>query len=225
MIYVNGDSWTSGWPDEETYGHREFSWPHVLSLKLNQPVFNDARAASSNYRIYRRTFDYLLENCPKIAIISLTSWVRVEYGNCESGKIFQYIPKKDPKFYKNDWHPYLAYTNFLRQIISLQNIATQTNTQLWLLDSYKNNFNRCPTLEWFKDILKEGGVFDAMNDERIEQKFNKVLALSKHINYDNFISEKSYQELIVGCKIEQYHPVKDGHALIADIVYNRIKNY
>ena len=130
MIYVNGDSWTSGWPAEETYGHQEFSWPYLLSLKLNQPVLNDARAASSNYRIYRITFDYLLTNRPKIAIVFLTSWLRIEHGNCESGKIYQYLPGRDPKFYKNDWHPYLSYTNFLRQIISLQKTYMPYRTRI-----------------------------------------------------------------------------------------------
>ena len=100
MIYVNGDSWTSGWPDEETFGHREFSWPHLLSLKLNDTVINDARAASSNYRIYRRTFDYLLNNKPTLSIVCLTNWIRIEMGNIESVKIYQYLPIRDKKYFK-----------------------------------------------------------------------------------------------------------------------------
>ena len=223
MIYVNGDSWTSGWPDEETYGHREFSWPHLLSLKSNNAVINDDRAGSSNYRIYRRSFDYLLNNSPSLSIVCLTSWVRLECGNAESGKIFQYLPSRDPQFFKNTWHPYLAYTNFLRQIISLQSVAKTTNNRLFLLDTYDNNLNRNPTLEWFKKILHEGGVFDVMDDVQIEQKFNKVLALNKHIDYNMFLSEKSYYDLITGCELIQKHPTKDGHKKIANFVYDKIK--
>jgi hypothetical protein len=222
MIYVNGDSWTSGWPDEETYGHREFSWPRLLSLKINDTVINDARASCSNYRIYRRTFDYLLGNSPACAIVCLTSWVRVEYGNSETGKIFQYLPARDPEYYKKDWHPYLAYSSCLRQIISLQLVAKITNTQLFFLDTFKDNLNKTPTLEWFKKLLQQNGVLDKMDDKRITQKFNKIVSLNSHIDYSMFLSEQSYQEIISGCKLEQGHPVKDGHEQIAEFIYQKL---
>jgi len=223
MIYVNGDSWTSGWPDEETHGHREFSWPYLLGQLLEQPVFNDARAASSNYRIYRRTFDYLLTQTPDLAIVAWTKWVRVEFGNAETGKIYQYMPGRDPEFFKKDWHPHLAYTNFLRQIISLQKIAENTNTKLCMIDTFQNNLIMNPTLEWFKDILREGQVFDLMDDDRIEQKFNKVLALNKHIDYNKFMFTSSYQELIKDFQLVKDHPVKDGHEHMSEMIYNYLR--
>jgi len=223
MIYVNGDSWTSGWPDEETYGHREFSWPYLLGQLLEEPVFNDARAASSNYRIYRRTFDYLLNQTPDLAIVAWTQWIRVEFGNAASGKIYQYIPTRDPGFFKRDWHPYLAYTNFLRQIISLQKIAENTNTKLWMIDTFRDNLIVNPTLEWFKDILREGQVFDLMDDDRIEKKFNKVLALNNHIDYDKFMFVDSYQDLIKDFQLVKNHPVKDGHQHLSQMIYNYLR--
>jgi len=223
MIYVNGDSWTSGWPDEETYGHREFSWPYLLGQLLEQPVFNDARAASSNYRIYRRTFDYLLNQQPALAIVAWTTWVRVEFGNAETGKIYQYMPGRDPEFFKKDWHPYLAYTNFLRQIISLQTTAEKTNTRLYMIDTFQNNLQTQPTLEWFKYILREGQIFDLMDDDRIEQKFNKVLALNKHIDYDKFMFSSSYQELVKDFQLVKDHPVKDGHQHLSEMIHNYLR--
>jgi hypothetical protein len=222
MIYVNGDSWTSGWPDEETHGHRNFSWPHLLSLKTGNIVINDARAASSNYRIYRRSFDYILSNAPDIAVIFFTSWIRLESGNAESGKIYQYIPVRDPAFFKNDWSPYLAYTTFLRQIISLQLASKSVGTKLYMLDTFSDNLIKHPTKEWFITILKDTGMFDKFDDERIEKKFNKILALNQLIDYNMFISESSYQTLINGCMLKQNHPIKDGHESIATIVYNAI---
>lgn len=223
MIYVNGDSWTSGWPDEETYGHREFSWPHLLGQLLEQPVLNDARAASSNYRIYRRTFDYLLNQTPALAIVAWTSWIRVEFGNAESGKIYQYIPGQHPEFFKKDWHPYLAYTNFLRQIISLQNISEKTNTKLCMIDTFQNNLMINPTLEWFKGILQQGQVFESMDDDRIEKKFNTVLSLNRHIDYNKFMFKNSYQELIKDFQLVKRHPVHDGHQHLAGMIYNYLR--
>jgi len=222
MIYVNGDSWTSGCFDEGSYGHREYSWPHLLGQLLEQPVFNDARAASSNYRIYRRTFDYLLNQTPDLAIVAWTRWVRVEFGNAASGKIYQYMPGKDPEVFKN-WNPYLAYTNFLRQIISLQTTAEKTNTKLWMIDTFQNNLLKNPTLEWFKDILREGQVFDLMDDDRIEQKFNKVLTLNKHIDYDKFMFDNTYQDLVKDFQLVKDHPVKDGHQYLSEMIYNYLR--
>jgi len=222
MIYVNGDSWTSGWPDEETFGHREHSWPHLLSIQLGQQVLNDARAGSSNYRIYRRTFDYLLDNSPATAIVCLTSWIRIEHGNAETGKIFQYLPTTHPKIFKSNWHPYLAYATLLRQIISLQNIAKQTSTDLWLLDTFDNNLIKNPTYTWFVEILKNGGVVDAMDDERISQKFTKIVNLTKHIDFSMFIADDSYQTIISNCKKIKNHPTNDGHMYIANTVFNHL---
>ena len=193
MIYINGDSWTSGWPDEETYGHRNFSWPHFLSLKVNEDVINDARAGCSNDRIYRRTFDYLLMNKPRLAIICLTQWMRFELGNTKSGKIYQYQPGQKNPLIKQHWHPYLSYSNFLRKTISLQSIANTTNTQLFFLDTFNHNLERNPTTEWFVDLLKLGDVFDLMDDERITQKFNKIVELNNFINRFFLFHEPSFQ--------------------------------
>jgi hypothetical protein len=222
QVYANGDSWTSGWPDEETYGHREFSWPHLLSLKLNQPVLNDARAKSSNSRIYRRTFDYLVLHKPKIALVFLTRWERLEYGNNKTGKMHQYLPQFNASYFKKDWHPYLSYSNMLRNIISLQNTALQTNTSLYFLDTHTNNFEHNLTLEWFKGILKRNGTFDAMDDERILKKFQRVQELANSINYDNFISRQSFKELVTVIDPDKSngHPTLNEHQKMAEIVYN-----
>lgn len=219
MIYVNGDSWTSGWPDEETFGHREFSWPHLLSTCLNVSVVNDARAASSNSRIYRRTFDYLLNHRPETAIVCLTSWTRMEMGNADSGKIHQYVASTHPEYFLKDWHPYLAYSTFLRQIISLQIVAKSTGTKLYLLDTFKDNLARDFNYKWFVDILKTSVAFDAMDDERIAKKYSVIQDLYKHIDFDMFISKLSYEEIVDGCKLVQMHPVQDGHQRIASFIY------
>lgn len=225
MIYVNGDSWTAGWPLEEILGHRNDSWPHILENLSNQPVINDARSGCSNYRIYRKTFDYILTKKPKLAIVCLTSWVRFEMGDVDSGKIYQYMPSSTTAtdIYQKYWHPYLEYTNFLRQIIALQQLASASQTNLYFLDTFNNNLIRSPTLEWFKDILRLGNIFDKWNDETINKKFQNLIMLNECINYNKFISEHSYQDLIKGCKLDQGHPVRDGHEKIAQIIYNLVK--
>lgn len=225
MIYVNGDSWTSGWPDEETHGHREFAWPYLLGQLLEEPVINDSRAASSNHRIYRRTFDYLLTNRPATAIVFLTHWTRKEEGHIPSGKVYQYLPTRDQAMFGDNWHPYLFYTNFLRQIISLQQTANMTGTKLLLLDTFKNNLQRTPDIEWFKRRLQIAKVFDAMDDDRIAQKFNKITSLNKFIDYNQFISDKSWQELIPDHISTVMHPTSEGHKQMAEIIHSYIRGH
>jgi hypothetical protein len=222
-MYVNGDSWTSGWPLEETQGHRESSWPHLLSQLTSLKVVNDARAGCSNYRIYRKTFDYILNYKPAIAIVCLTQWSRFELGDTRTGKIHQYIPghKESKSLYLTHWHPYLEYSNFLRQIISLQKISTQS-TKLYFVDTFKDNLQKNLNLDWFKQILNYNDVFHQMDDSRIEKKFSVVFNLNKHINYHNFILDKSYQELIEGCELVKGHPVLSGHMKFAEILYDKI---
>lgn len=223
MIYVNGDSWTSGWPDEETFGHREFSWPHLLSIKLNIAILNDSRAASSNTRIYRRTFDYILKYQPATAIVSLTHWARQETGNAVTGKIYQCLPERDPQFFKNNWHPYLQYSNLLRQIISLQYLSAACNTNLLFVDSYDNNLIKNPSIAWFTDILKLSLAFDAMDDNRITAKFNKIIDLNNKINYNQFLGSSTFENIVSDCQLVKGHPVSDGHAKIAEHIYLKLK--
>ena len=57
-----------------------------------------------------------------------------------------------------------------------------------------------------------------MDNQRVKEKFNKVLNLYKHVDKKQFISLRSYQDLIKGCKLVELHPVEDGHKQIARIV-------
>jgi hypothetical protein len=56
-----------------------------------------------------------------------------------------------------------------------------------------------------------------MDDERIDDKFNKVKRLTSQINQNLFVSLESYQSLIQDCSFDQGHPLQDGHSKIAGI--------
>lgn len=64
-LYANGDSWTFGQelrdekPDSETYKYYN-SYPWLVSQKLGIPqLVNDSLGGASNYRIFRKTVDYI----------------------------------------------------------------------------------------------------------------------------------------------------------------------
>ena len=92
-----------------------------------------------------------------------------------------------------------------------------------MIDTFQDNLIETPTLQWFKNILQQGQVFDLMDDDRIVQKFNKVLALTRFIDYNKFISKISYQEMIKDFRLVDRHPVKDGHQHLAEIVYKNLR--
>jgi hypothetical protein len=102
-------------------------------------------------------------------------------------------------------------------------IASTTNNRLLFLDTFNNNLNRTPTFDWFVKQMKLGDVFDKMNDDQLNKKFNTVVTLTKHIDYNMFLSEYSYQTLIAECSLVKGHPVRDGHERIANFIYDKIK--
>jgi len=70
-------------------------------------------------------------------------------------------------------------------------------------------------------------VFDNMDNIRINDKFSIIKMLTKQVDRTTFISRDSYETLIKGCKLDQGHPIEDGHQQIADVVINFLegKNY
>ena len=226
-ILVSGDSWTSGWPREEVLPREKFSWPTLVAKHFGAKLIDKSRAMSSNYRIYRKAVEGILDADVDTVLVFLTSWTRWETGSGygeKPGRIYQHLSgHANTEEFKKFFNGYKQYTDSLRTIISLQSMAKQYNTRCFFLDTFQDNVysKQVITIEDFKKILAFNVIeFDNMNDQRIVDKFNKVINLYKHINKEMFISLTSYQEIIKDCKLEKGHPVEDGHQKIADVVIN-----
>ena len=230
-LLVSGDSWTSCWPLEEELGHRDFGWPNLVSSKLNYDLIDKSRAGSSNYRIYRKAFDGLLYNRPDVAIVFLTSWTRMETGSAygeNPGRIYQHLMNntsyQSEYVFKNFFNGYKNYSDMLRMIISLQKLSASLNIPCYFLDTFNNNLLFELTEDDFKQILSYNNtIFDNMDDERIVDKFNKVKMLTSQIDTEFFISQIPYQTIVKNCSLDQGHPTKDGHTMIADVVLQFLK--
>jgi hypothetical protein len=230
-LLVSGDSWTSCWPLEERLGHRNNGWPNLVASKLNYRLIDKSRAGSSNYRIYRKAFDGLLDSSNNLVLVFLTSWTRMETGSGygeKPGRIYQHIPgvktKETEYVFKQFFNGYKNYTDMLRMIISLQITAKSRDTNCYFLDTFENNLLFDITLDKFKQILKFNPVlYDNMDDRRVEDKFNTVKLLTAAIDRSMFISTSTYQALIKDCKLVESHPVEDGHSKIADVVLEFLK--
>lgn len=228
-LLVSGDSWTSCWPLEERLGHRRLGWPNLVSQHFCYDLQDKSRAGSSNYRIYRKSFNGMLEGVD-LSLIFLTSWTRFETGATfgpKSGGIYQHqsYNKDSDQAFKLFFNGYLNYTDMIRQVISLQTLSKVQYTPCFFLDTFDNNLFRDISLVDFKDILKYNhSVFDNNDDARIQQKFRIVKQLESKIDWTKFISTQSYQSLIHDCKLEVAHPTEQGHAKIADIVINFLES-
>jgi hypothetical protein len=230
-LLVSGDSWTSCWPLEERLGHRNYGWPNLVASKLNYRLIDKSRAGASNYRIYRKAFDGLLDSSNNLVLVFLTSWTRMETGSGygeKPGRIYQHVPgiqtKETEYVFKQFFNGYKNYTDMLRMIISLQTTARSQDTNCYFLDTFENNLLFDITLDKFKQILKFNPVlYDNMDDSRVEDKFNTVKLLTAAIDRSMFIATSTYQALIKDCKLVESHPVEDGHSKIADVVLEFLK--
>jgi hypothetical protein len=232
-ILVSGDSWTSGAPLEETVPREKFTWPNLVAQYFECDLVDASRSGSSNYRIYRKGFEGILDSSVDTVIIFLSSWTRWETGSTigeKPGRIHQHHVnfnspslRTDYTIFENFFNGYKQLTDSYRMIIGLQNLACQYNKKCYFLDTFNNNvYNKDTiTLAELKKILQYNfAEFDNMDDNRIKEKYNKVVNLYKHIQKDKFISNDSYQEIIKGCKLVKAHPVEDGHQKIAQVVIN-----
>lgn len=228
-LLVSGDSWTSCWPLEQRLGHRNLGWPNLVSTHFGFDLIDKSRAGSSNYRIYRKAFNGILEGADLI-LVFLTAWSRFKTGATfgpKPGGIYQHIATQEESAdaFKLFFNGYKNYTDMLHQIISLQSLSATRNVPCFFLDTFGNNLHRDISLDNFKEILKSNiEIFDNIDDERIDNKFKTVKMLESNIDWTKFISEHSYQRLIRGCKIDSGHPLEDGHAKIADIVINFLES-
>lgn len=229
QLLVSGDSWTSCWPLEEQLGHRNQGWPNLVSKHFGFGLIDKSRAGSSNYRIYRKAFNGILDGAD-LSLVFLTSWTRFESGATfgpKPGGIYQHLSMQHESAdaFKLFFNGYKNYTDMLRQIISLQNLSKTYQSPCFFLDTYSNNLHRNISLDEFKKILKYNlSIFDNNDDERIDNKLKIVKMLESNIDWSKFISPDSYQQLVQECALESGHPIQDGHEKIASIVINFLES-
>ena len=224
-LLVSGDSWTYGWPKVLSTSGKDFTWPNIVAKHFNVELIDKSNSGCSNYRIYRKAVEGILDPTVDTVLVFLTSWTRWETGSGygeKPGRIYQHILRgSNVELFKNFFNGYKQYTDILRQIISLQSMAQTYGTSCYFLDTFQDNVYNTEiiTKEDFKKIIATNVVeFDNMDDQRINSKFNKVINLYKHVDKNQFISLTSYQEIIKDCKLEKGHPVEDGHQKIANVV-------
>ena len=140
-----GDSFTYG----DELGDRNNAWPFVLGNKLNYTVTNLALPSKSNTYILRTVVEHGIDY--DLIVIAWSHFARVEYGDKQGvydiwpGNIGAFFTgelsyRKELIDYINRHHDdrYL-YTQYLLNIILLQNFLKQHNKKYVMIDAFGND--------------------------------------------------------------------------------------
>lgn len=210
MIYAIGDSFTYG--DELL--SQDLAWPAVLSRKLNKQIINKGMPASGNTRMVKRAIDAVLDSA-ELIIIGWSNCNRQEFADdigiydIWAGRNYRAFQLDDPthrvtqiKYMTAYNTPKYYYANWLRQIILTQNLC-------------KSNSIPCV-------------MFIACGaHEEHKLYYNEFSKLVNAIDHSMFVEDMftSVAEWTWGTPYGPYgHPLEQGHQIIADKIYEHIRN-
>lgn len=210
MIYCIGDSFTYG----EELSDRQNAWPSLLSTRLGRPVTNQGRPASGNYRMVKRAIDAAMNNDTEMIIIGWTDpcrqefaddlgitdiWAGREYSRMQSCNdhrinLIKYMTAYDVPGY--------YYRQWLRQIILVQSLCQAKNIRLLM-------FSACASEKFHGKYLKFSPDLEPHIDTKI------------YVDWPNGGCVDWTHGTPVG---PNFHPLEQGHRMIAQRIYEHIRN-
>jgi hypothetical protein len=211
MIYAIGDSFTYG----DELSSQDLAWPAKLSKKLCKPVVNQGKSASGNYRMIKRAIDAVI-NQAEMIIIGWSDCNRQEFADdlgiydIWAGRNYQAWQLEDPthritliKYLTAYDFPQYHYANWLRQIILVQSLCKANNIPLVM-------FTACGS---------------HLSHKNYHNNFQKLIS---GIDTNVFVDSNMYTsalEWVYGTPHGQNgHPLEQGHEIIADKIYEHIRN-
>lgn len=243
-LYANGDSWTFGQElrdyanDHLTYKFYN-TWPWHLAQRLDIPqVVNDALGGTSNYRIFRKTIDYIRNYKGNynhlLVIVAWTTYERVE---------LPVVVKKQHNNGYSEWETLeTEYTSMLmnsKPNVKTKDSMTDKLIQDWhmnrtLLNHSKINSYEFFNLQWLlKQTCNSLGVnllqmYALDNPEFVA---NTPEANTKWMDAISPYPE-SFNKMLMRVEGRQdvrapgRHPNEQGHQKIADRIYiDALKRY
>jgi len=220
MIYAIGDSFTEGGelPGQNFGVPGIGAWPGVLSEMIGKPVINKGRSATGNTRIVKRAVDAVINNAEGI-IICWTNYGRIEFADKQgiydvwpgsgSRRWLTRVPGTEHRsqisdFVNQHYNLKYLYKNWLRQIILVQTLCKARNIPCAMFNAF---------------LIPD--IHDYSYSESV--KF-----LLREIDYDMFINntltESTMDWTYNTPKMPLGHPGPEGHKIIANKVYEHIRN-
>lgn len=204
-ILALGDSFTYG----EELEDKSKAWPYLLAQRLGASVNNLAKPGSGNTRMVREVVSQAKKH--DMILIAWSHFARFETSDQHG--TYDIWPGSNPKIflgdteyrktlvdyfnrYNNDQY---LYTQYLLNVILLQNYLKQQSIRYIMLDSFNNN------------------KFRHLNVE-----------LSGQIDADTFLgwSSETMMEWTYGMPKGPFgHFLEQGHQTVSDKVYEHIRNF
>lgn len=210
MIHAIGDSFTFG----DELPDPNLAWPLILSKKINKQVVNLGRSATGNKRIIKRAIDAIL-NQSEMIIIGWSDCNRQEFADdigiydIWAGRNYKAFQLDDPthrinliKYITAYDSPEYYYAEWLRQIILIQGLCKLHHIPCVMFVACGANISH----------------------KKYHNKFEKLVRAIDHSMFvDGMVN--SVAEWTYGTPHgPNGHPLSKGHEIIADKIYEHIRN-
>jgi lysophospholipase L1-like esterase len=210
MIYAIGDSFTYG----DELSNQDLAWPSILSKKINKSISNLGRSASGNTRIVKRAIDAVLDKS-EMVIIGWSDCNRQEFADdigtydIWAGRNYKAFQLDDPthrinliKYMTAHDTPEYFYAQWLRQIILVQNLCKSYQIPCVMFIACGAHYSH----------------------QQYHNEFNKLVdAIDQSTFVDKMFT--SVGEWTYGTPHgPNGHPLEQGHEIIADKIYEHIRN-
>jgi len=249
-LYVNGCSWTDGGVLDErgVISHlklngvgRDYSYPTLVSKKLNFNLIDESRYGGSINRITRMTWDYIIKQKSlinnTIFLLEIPNGFRDEIYSSKFEKYFNItgglLSNPTDKTEKgNEWDSikkdvienYYNFHNFelfdkeeYIKLMSLIMYIKNMKAQIYFLQPY-NLLNKIEKYEKiFNNIIEERDI--------IKLETNLIINNNYKLIEDMCISEKISIGHELNDGIQDSHPGVSGHNVLSEIIINHIKKY
>ena len=210
MIHTIGDSFTYG----DELPSQDLAWPTLLAKKINKDVINLGKSATGNHRMVKRAIDAAIESS-EIIIIGWSDCNRQEFADnigiydIWAGRNFRAIQLDDPthrinliKYITAYDTPEYYYADWLRQVILVQSLC---------------KLHKIPCV-----MFIACGTHDS--HRQYYRKFKKLVDAIDHSMFvdDMFtsVAEWTYKTP----HGPNGHPLEAGHEIIANKIYEHIRN-
>ena len=211
MIYAIGDSFTAG---DELLNPSTEAWPALLSSKLNVPVTNQGKPASGNTRMVKRTIDAVRQKADMV-IIGWSDCCRQEFADdvgifdIWAARNYRAFQLDDPthrinliKYMTAYDAPKYYYADWLRKIILVQSICKLHNIPCVMFIAVGSHKYHQTYYKEFQDLLSliDQSMF-------VDGMFTSIAEWCHGVPYG-----------------PNRHPLTEGHQLIANKIYEHIRN-
>jgi hypothetical protein len=207
LLYTVGDSFTYGYELENPKKH---AWPVLLANRLGYDLSNFGNPGVGNDYIVKTTVNAVFEQKPNLLIVAWTSASRMEFhdengshvtwpGHFRKSRLFPYRNQITDYVTQHN-NEQLEYQDWLVKIILLQNYLENQLINYRFVNTFDNQIRNVKYKE------KSQHYIDQINTDKFIGWPNSGLVEWFY----------TYPKAAGG------HPLEDGHAAIADIIFNSL---